>query len=314
MTLHQPVMLNEMLDALEPRDRETYVDATFGRGGYSRGILEAADSKVIAIDRDPEAIKAGLEIAADYGNRLTLKQGVFSSLSELIEANDAIDGIVFDLGLSSPQIDNAERGFSFRQDGPLDMRMGKDGLDAADFINTAPEQEIARVLWEYGEERASRRIARAIVKARLASPITRTLGLANIIHSVMPRPKFGQIDPATRSFQAIRIHINSELDEIRKALSAAEMLLKPGGRLVVIAFHSLEDRIIKTFFINRSGQAPKPSRHLPHAAATVPSFTLPHRKPRLPTDAEININPRARSAKLRTAIRTDAPVDYEDVA
>ncbi len=309
MTLHQPVMLNEVLDTLQPDHNHVFIDATFGRGGYSTAILNRVNCKVIAIDRDPDAVAMGKALAADYGGRLTIEQGAFSTLISIMTSIGVsqVDGIVFDLGLSSPQLDDAERGFSFRHDGPLDMRMEKSGDDAADFINTATEHDIARVIWEFGEERASRRIARAIVKARGNAPITRTKALADIIHSVMPRPKPGQIDSATRSFQGIRIHVNGELDEISRALTAAETLLKPQGRLVVVSFHSLEDRIVKNFIIGRSGNSPRPSRHLPETAAIIPSFEMPHRKPLLPSEAEKAANPRARSARLRSAIRTTAP-------
>ena len=308
MSLHLPVMLQEVVEALKPENNATFIDATFGRGGYTSRILEDADCKVMAIDRDPDAMVAAADLVARYAPRLTVKEGAFSQMQAMAQAADlnAVDGVVFDLGLSSPQLDEAERGFSFRHDGPLDMRMEKSGMDAADFINTATETEIARVIWEYGEERASRRIARAIVKARGDAPIIRTKQLAAIIHSVMPRPKPGQIDPATRSFQGIRIHINGELDEITDALDAAEALLKPGGRLVVVSFHSLEDRIVKNFMIKRSGQGPRPSRHLPDVEMAPPTFSLPQRKPIAPSDHETAQNPRARSARLRVAIRTDA--------
>lgn len=313
MSLHQPVMLNEVLDALQPRPNTTIIDATFGRGGYSTSILNSADCKVMAIDRDPDAIAAGADLVEKFSGRLSLMEGAFSGMASLAKAAgiDAPDGIVFDLGLSSPQLDEAERGFSFRHDGPLDMRMEKSGLDAAEFVNTASEVEIARVIWEFGEERASRRIARAIVKARTENPITRTKELASIVHGVMPRPKPGQIDPATRTFQGIRIHINGELDEISSALAAAEALLKPGGRLVVVSFHSLEDRLVKNFMIKKSGMGPRPSRHLPDIVEAPPSFSLDRRKPIPPSDDEVKANPRARSARLRVALRTDAPAMKE---
>jgi 16S rRNA (cytosine1402-N4)-methyltransferase len=308
MALHQPVMLNEVVEALKPEDNATFIDATFGRGGYTRAILDAAACQVLALDRDPDAIAAAASMVTAYQGRLNVVETAFSQLAEaaIAKKTGLVDGIVFDLGLSSPQIDDAERGFSFRHDGPLDMRMEKSGEDAAEFINNSSEADIARVLWEYGEERASRRIARAIVKAREDAPITRTKTLATIIQSVMPRPKPGQIDPATRSFQAIRIHVNGELDEIRHALIAAEHQLKPGGRLVVVSFHSLEDRIVKNFMITRAGQGPRPSRHLPDQPIPLPGFTLPKRKPQSPSEGEIAANPRARSARLRLAIRTDA--------
>ena len=310
---HQPVMLDEVLASLQPKDNALYIDATFGRGGYTRAILNSADCNVMAIDRDPDAIAAGQSLVNEMNGRFSLKEGPFSALAEIAQAegHEKVDGIVFDLGLSSPQLDEAERGFSFRHDGPLDMRMEKSGADAADFVNSADEAEIAHVIWMYGEERASRRIARAIVKARQEAPITRTKELAKLVHSVMPRPKPGQIDPATRTFQGIRIHVNGELDEIEAAMTAAEKMLKPDGRLVVVSFHSLEDRIIKTFMLKRSGQGPRPSRHLPDIKMAPASFSLPSRKPVLPSEAETEQNPRARSAKLRLAVRTDAPAMKE---
>ena len=314
-SLHQSVMLVEVVEALSPRPDAVYLDATFGRGGYTRALLDAADCHVIAIDRDPDAIAHGKTMAQKLPGRMTLCEGPFSQLATLASTSGypSIDGVVFDLGLSSPQIDEAERGFSFREDGPLDMRMEKSGPSATDFVNAASEAELARVLWEYGEERASRRIARAIIRARADAPIQRTLELAAIIRSVMPKPKPGQIDPATRSFQAIRIHINEELDEIRQGLKAAETCLKPGGILAVVSFHSLEDRIVKQFLRDRSGQAPRPSRHLPDMPGKAPSFELAHRRPIIPCDAEIAANPRARSARLRVARRTDAP-SFQEVA
>ena len=306
-------MLNEVLASLQPKDNALYIDATFGRGGYTRAILNSADCNVMAIDRDPDAIAAGQSLVNEMNSRFSLKEGPFSALAEIAQAegHEKVDGIVFDLGLSSPQLDEAERGFSFRHDGPLDMRMEKSGADAADFVNSADEAEIAHVIWMYGEERASRRIARAIVKARQEAPITRTKELAKLVHSVMPRAKPGQIDPATRTFQGIRIHVNGELDEIEAAMIAAEKMLKPDGRLVVVSFHSLEDRIIKTFMLKRSGQGPRPSRHLPDIEMAPASFSLPSRKPVLPSEAETEQNPRARSAKLRLAVRTDAPAMKE---
>jgi len=313
--LHQSVMLVEVVEALNPRPGGVYLDATYGRGGYSARLLDTADCHVIAIDRDPDAVAHGRKMAEKLPGRMTMCEGPFSQLATLASTSGypSVDGVVFDLGLSSPQIDEAERGFSFRQDGPLDMRMEKSGPDAADFINAASEEQLARVLWEYGEERASRRIARAIVRARATTPITRTLELAAIIHAVMPRPKPGQIDPATRSFQAIRIHVNAELEEIEAGLKAAEACLKPGGMLAVVSFHSLEDRIVKQFLRTRSGQAPRPSRHLPEGPAIAPSFELVHRRPITPAAAEIAGNPRARSARLRVARRTEAP-GFQEVA
>ncbi|XDZ66285.1 16S rRNA (cytosine(1402)-N(4))-methyltransferase RsmH [Alphaproteobacteria bacterium LSUCC0684] len=314
-SLHQSVMLVEVVEAMSPSPNAVYLDATFGRGGYTLALLESADCHVVAIDRDPDAIAHGRTMAEKLPGRMTLCEGPFSQLATLASSSGypSLDGIVFDLGLSSPQINEAERGFSFREDGPLDMRMEKSGASAAEFVNSASETELARVLWEYGEERASRRIARAIVRARAESPIERTHELAAIIRAVMPKPRPGQIDPATRSFQAIRIHINEELEEIRQGLRAAETCLKPGGVLAVVSFHSLEDRIVKQFLRDRSGQAPRPSRHLPDAPARAPSFELRDRRPITPGEAEINANPRARSARLRVARRTAAPC-FQEVA
>ena len=307
---HNPVLVVEVVEALSPKADAVYLDATFGRGGYSRAILDAAPCRVIAIDRDPDAITAGQEMRHEYDGRLTLLEGRFSQIGTLLnEINmPLVDGVVFDFGVSSPQIDDAERGFSFRFDGPLDMRMEKSGTNASDFINTATEKDIADVLWQFGEERASRRIARAIIRARDEAEITTTYQLAKVIRAVMPRPKPGQIDPATRSFQAIRIHINNELDEIRTALPAAMACLKPGGRLAVVAFHSLEDRLVKTFIMNEAGKAPRPSRHVPDMPEHAPRLNMITRKPVTPSEDEMNLNPRSRSSRLRVAERTDAPL------
>lgn len=307
---HNPVLVVEVVEALSPKADAVYLDATFGRGGYSRAILDAAPCRVIAIDRDPDAITAGQDMRHEYDGRLTLLEGRFSQIGTLLNENNMplVDGVVFDFGVSSPQIDDAERGFSFRFDGPLDMRMEKSGTNASDFINTATEKDIADVLWQFGEERASRRIARAIIRARDEAEITTTYQLAKVIRAVMPRPKPGQIDPATRSFQAIRIHINNELDEIRAALPAAMACLKPGGRLAVVAFHSLEDRLVKTFIMNEAGKAPRPSRHVPDMPEHAPRLNMITRKPVTPSEDEINQNPRSRSSRLRVAERTDAPL------
>ena len=307
--LHQPVMLDEVIDTLAPTDGGRYIDATFGNGGYSRAILSAANCHLMAIDQDPEAIARGQSLVRSFAPRFTLAHGRFSQMAELQAihserpAKQSLDGIVFDLGVCSTQLDQPERGFSFQKDGPLDMRMSQDGRDAAEVVNQASESDLADILYHYGDERASRRIARAIVKARSNGPITRTLQLAEIIHSVMPRPKPGQSDSATRSFQALRIYVNQEITEIEDALEAAQMMLKPGGRLVVVTFHSLEDRIVKRFFANRSGKVARPSRHLPETEAAVIYFSVVTRKPVLPSEAEIDSNPRSRSAKLRAAIR-----------
>ena len=316
-SLHIPVMLDEVICALAPADNGLFIDATFGNGGYSRAILSSAACSVAAIDRDPDAILRGQELIDASNDRLLLHEGPFSQMAEMMENTSfsKVDGIVFDLGVCSTQLDQPKRGFSFRQDGPLDMRMSKDGTDAAHIINYYGEADIANILWRYGEERASRRIARAIVQARLTAPIERTAQLTNIIHSVMPRPKPGQADSATRSFQALRIYVNAELEEIEAALLAAEKLLKPGGILAVVSFHSLEDRIVKLFLADRSGAKARPSRHLPDVGpVTLPTFILTPRKPIPPTEAEMSLNPRSRSAKLRVAQRTDAPVTMQEVA
>ena len=309
VSLHQPVMLDEVIATVTPRAGSHYIDATFGNGGYSRALLDAADCHVLAIDQDPDAIARGEPLIHDYEPRFTLKQGRFSQMQSLAEGfgdADGLDGIIFDLGVCSTQLDQAERGFSFQKDGPLDMRMSQDGSDAADLVNHASEEEIADILYSYGDERASRRIARAIVKARAKNPITRTLELADIIHSVMPRPKPGQSDSATRSFQALRIYVNQEMAEIEQALDAAQEMLKPGGLLVVVTFHSLEDRIVKQFMARRSGKIARPSRHLPETAEQDAFFELVTRKPLLPTTDEITGNARSRSAKLRAARRLDS--------
>ena len=307
---HNPVLVVEVVEALSPKADAVYLDATFGRGGYSRAILDAAPCEVIAIDRDPDAIAAGQSLCREYDDRLTLLEGRFSQIRSLLASIHVpyVDGIVFDFGVSSPQLDDADRGFSFRFDGPLDMRMEKSGTDASDFINAASEKDIADILWQFGEERASRRIARAIIEARKETEITTTFQLAKIIRAVMPRPKPGQIDPATRSFQAIRIYINNELEEICAALPAAMACLKPGGKLAVVAFHSLEDRLVKTFIMNEAGKAPRPSRHLPDLEEHPPRLKMITRKPIIPTDDEMHRNPRSRSARLRIAERTDAPL------
>jgi len=306
--LHTPVLLREVVTALAPTDGGTYLDATFGNGGYTTAILEAAACAVIAIDRDPDAIARGAGLADTYEGRLTLHEGVFSEMQSLAGPDIGLDGIAFDLGVCSTQLDQPERGFSFRFDGPLDMRMSKSGDTAADIVMSLDERELAGILWEYGEERASRRIARAIVRARETGPIATTGELAAIIHAVMPARRPGQIDPATRSFQALRIYINRELGEVEDGLAAAEAMLKPGGILAVVSFHSLEDRIVKRFLTERSGGAARPSRHMPVTEGPAPTFELVSRKPVAPSEAEARTNARARSAKLRVARRTEAPV------
>jgi len=307
---HIPVMVDEVVKALEPRPGATYVDGTFGAGGYSKALLAAADCTVWGIDRDPFAASAGERLAADYPGRLTVLNGCYGDMAELLAGVgvDQIDGLALDLGVSSMQIDDPARGFSFREDGPLDMRMGTSGATAADIVNELAERELADVIYQYGEERASRRIARAIVELRAKTPITRTAQLADIVRGVVARSKDG-IDPATRTFQALRIYVNDELGELDRGLAAAETLLAPGGRLCVVAFHSLEDRRVKSFLQGRSGSQPLPSRHQPVAdvVSDAPSFKLLKRGAVKPSTAEIAANPRARSARLRWAERTDAP-------
>lgn len=314
---HIPVLAAEMLDALGPQDGHTYLDGTFGRGGYSRLILDAADCTLCALDCDPDAIAQGREMARQYGGRLTLLQGRFSTMVDLLRdaGIERLDGIVLDLGVSSPQLDDAARGFSFRYDGPLDMRMTRDGPTAAEIVNTLDEKPLAGLIHELGEERYARRVARAIVGARSGTPIESTLQLAKIVRDALPRANDG-IDPATRTFMALRIHVNDELGELERGLRAAETLLQPGGRLVVICFHSLEDRRVKNFLRSRSGQAPRASRHMPiQEEGPSPSFRLVHRRGVTPGRDEIAANPRARSARLRAAIRTEAPAwSLEDAA
>ena len=307
---HFPVMLPEVLAALKPAAGEVHLDGTFGAGGYTRGILDDSDCRVFAIDRDPDAIVRGQSVAATYGDRLTLLTGTFGDMEHLLSGVRVtqLDGVVLDLGVSSPQIDTPERGFSFRFDGPLDMRMGLDGPSAADVVNEWPEEELARIIWEYGEERFSRRIAKAVVRVRAESRIETTTQLADIVRGCVPRAK-DKIDPATRTFQALRIQVNDELGELDRALLAAERLLVPGGRLVVVAFHSLEDKRVKAFLRARSGRAGGGgSRHLPqgHAETRSPSFTLMTTGTVKPSASETAVNARSRSARLRGAWRTNA--------
>lgn len=302
MSGHIPVMLAEVVAHLAPRDGDTYLDATFGGGGYTAAFLEKATCRVFAIDRDPEAIERGAALVARYPGRLHLLHGQFGNMVTVLHQAgvDALDGVVLDLGVSSFQIDDPARGFSFRADGPLDMRMGKHGQTAAELVNALPEKELADILYQFGEERASRRIARAIVAARAEAPIETTARLAAIIRSVLPPDRSG-IDPATRSFQALRIRVNDELDEIERALAQAAKLLLPGGRLVVVSFHSLEDRIVKRFMTAAAGRNPAPSRHDPGGliAQGEPAFRLLTTRAVRPGEAECQANPRARSARLR---------------
>lgn len=296
---HVPVLLDEVVGALAPAPGETMVDATFGAGGYARALL-AAGAHVIAFDRDPDAIAAGRDAGLEG---LTLVEREFSAMESAVDAA-SVDGVTMDIGVSSMQLDQAERGFSFQGDGPLDMRMAQDGPTAADFVNGAEEEAIADVLYRYGDEPKSRRVARAIVAAR---PLTRTGELAQVVRRALGHRPHDKKDPATRAFQAIRIHVNRELDELADGLAAAERVLKPGGRLAVVTFHSLEDRMVKRFLRDRSGAAPSGSRHLPDAIDTgsVPTFEGVGKAVRA-GDAELARNPRARSATLRTARRTHA--------
>jgi 16S rRNA (cytosine1402-N4)-methyltransferase len=302
---HLPVLLEEVMAALAIADGEIHVDGTFGAGGYTKAML-ARGARVFAFDRDPESISAGRALADASGERLTLVPERFSRMRQALSAQgvDAVDGVTLDIGVSSMQLDQAERGFSFQADGPLDMRMGKTGPTAADFLNNAGEAEIADVLYRYGEEPKSRRIAKAIVAAR---PISRTGQLAEIVRKAAGYTPASKKDPATRTFQAIRIHLNEELDELKGGLEAAEEVLKPGGRLAVVTFHSLEDRLVKHFLRERSGATPAGSRHRPAASSARPAASFEAvAKPVRPSDAELRVNPRARSATLRVARRTSA--------
>lgn len=299
--MHSPVMVREVLETLSPRSHETYIDATFGGGGYSRAILEEADCSIVAIDRDPCAEQRALSFQDQYPRRFTFIQGRFGDMGILVPPQH-YDGIVFDLGVSSPQIDEAARGFSFKQTGPLDMRMESSGLSAADVVNTYGEKEIASILWTYGEERRSRAIARAIVADRKENPFTTTTQLAELVRKIVGFERV-EFDPATRTFQALRLYVNNEVTELERGLHASEELLKEGGRLVVVSFHSLEDRIVKTFLKEKSGTTPRPSRYLPEASPTTPTFFLKNRKSLTPQYDEIKMNSRARSARLRWAIK-----------
>ena len=301
--MHTPVLLNEILAALAPEPGARMVDATFGAGGYTRG-LTARGAEVLSIDQDPDVIARAEPIPG-----AKLVQGRFGDMADLARANgfDGVDGVVFDIGVSSMQIDEADRGFSFMQDGPLDMRMRREGTSAADAVNHLDERELANIIFNLGEEPASRRIARAIVRARADSEITSTAQLADIVGKVAhARPG---INPATRTFQALRIYVNEELEQLRAGLEGAMQILKPHGRLVVVTFHSLEDRIVKEFFAEHSGKTASVSRHVPDTGAqpAPPALTLANRKVIVPTAAECLANPRARSAKLRVAIRNLHP-------
>ena len=307
---HQPVMVRDVVEMLAPRPGQLIVDATFGAGGYSRAILEAASCRVIGIDRDAAAGTLAEPLIARHGERLVVLHGRFGDMPRLLAAIgvDAVDGVAFDLGVSSMQLDQPARGFSFRHDGPLDMRMDPtSGENAAALVARLPEAELARVIREFGEERWARRVAKAIVRARLAAAITTTGRLAEIVRGAVPRAADG-IDPATRTFQALRIEVNDELGELDRGLIAAERLLRPEGRLVVVAFHSLEDRRVKVFLRQRAGRIDLGSRHAPRVGATPPAtFRLITGKPLTAGAEEVAINPRARSARLRAAERTESP-------
>src|SRR5438445_363432 len=284
---HIPVLGRQAIGMLQPRAGGIYVDATFGAGGYSRAILETGGTRVIGIDRDRSAVTAGFDLVDRSDGRLTLVEDRFSNLAEICAAQgvDAVDGVVMDVGVSSMQLDEAERGFSFRLGGPLDMRMGHDGPTAADVIAKASEADLANIIYIFGEERHSRSLARAIVAARREAPITTTRALADIVTKVV-RSKPGEIHPATRTFQALRIFVNRELDELHLALSAAEQVLKPGGRLAVVSFHSLEDRIVKNFLVQRA-KAASGSRHLPELAHAPPSFRILTNRPVTPESSDL---------------------------
>lgn len=306
---HVSVLPNEVLAALALGAGDIFVDGTFGAGGHTARVLEAARCSAFGIDRDPTAIAAGRALMEKYAGRLTLLQGKFSDMERLLATQGIaqVDAILLDIGVSSMHLDQAERGFSFQKDGPLDMRMAADGESAADIVNGWSEEAIANAIYEFGEEPKSRRVARAIVHARKTAPILRTLVLADIVRAALGG-RAGPKDPATKTFQALRIVVNDELGELTAALGAAERLLKPGGRLAVIAFHSLEDRIVKNFFKIRSGDVPGASRHAPVVTANLvaPTFISAGKALRAGT-AEVSENPRARSATLRAAIRTIAP-------
>ncbi|HMN37032.1 MAG TPA: 16S rRNA (cytosine(1402)-N(4))-methyltransferase RsmH [Hyphomicrobium sp.] len=320
---HIPVLLSEVLESLAPKNGDLIIDGTFGAGGYSSAILDAADCRVLALDRDPRAVRDGAAIVSRYKGRLTLVEAPFSQMAQVaagIFGSDPgerfIDGVVLDIGVSSMQLDEAERGFSFQHDGPLDMRMSAQGANAADFLNAAGEEEIANVIYVYGEERRSRAIARAIVKERARTPFSRTLQLADTVLRVFHGRKVDGKHPATRTFQALRIYVNDELGELARALSAAEGILKPDGRLAVVTFHSLEDRIVKKFFVARIGKESGVSRHLPAQSikSEPASFRFLNSRALTPSKGELDLNPRARSARLRWAIRTGEPAHRLDLA
>ncbi|MFT7105974.1 MAG: 16S rRNA (cytosine1402-N4)-methyltransferase [Yoonia sp.] len=306
-TPHIPVLIRPLIEAVSPVSG-VWLDGTFGNGGYTRALLDAGADKVIGVDRDPLAFELAADWVAGFGERIELVEGVFSKLDEY--ASD-LDGVVLDIGVSSMQLDVAERGFSFMRDGPLDMRMSQSGISAADLCNDADEVELADIIYLYGEERASRRIAKAIVAAR---PLTNTGELAKIVESCLPRPKPNQSHPATRTFQALRIAVNNEYGELAMGLMAAERALKPGGQLAVVTFHSVEDRMVKRFLQARSGNNANANRFAPETEQVTPAFRIEKRKAIVPDEQELAENPRSRSAKLRVAFRTDAPAQDIDPA
>jgi 16S rRNA (cytosine1402-N4)-methyltransferase len=314
---HTPVLLHRVLEVFQPKDGARYIDCTFGAGGYTRAFLESANCDVLALDRDPHAVRDGQSLVSHYGKRLKLLQAHFHDLMTMAEKAGfaPADGIVFDLGVSSMQLDEAERGFSFMRDGPLDMRMSAKGPSAADVINRCEEQELAEILFKLGDEKRSRALARAIVRRRAVQPIARTGELAELIADVLKRSRHESKHPATRSFQALRLFVNDELGELVSGLAAAERILRPGGVLAVVTFHSTEDRIVTNFFAERKGRRKKPSRHMPEApAGPPPSFEPLTRKAIEPDEAEIGVNPRARSARLRAGKRLEAepiPIDVQ---
>jgi len=307
--VHVPVLLRPLLEAVAPVSG-LWLDGTFGAGGHARGLLEAGAQRVIGIDRDPSVFPMAAGWADEYGERLRFVRGTFGALDTYVD--EPLDGVILDLGVSSMQLDRAERGFSFMKDGPLDMRMGAHGSTAADLVNEAGDDELADILHRFGEERRSRRIARAIVEARRRAPILTTKRLSEIVDKCLPRAKPSQSHPATRVFQAIRIAVNDEFGELARGLEAAERALKPGGRLAVVTFHSIEDRAIKRFFRQRSGSADRPNRHMPETVRQKPRFETPVRHAIRPDEREIAENPRARSAMLRVGLRTDAPAGAVD--
>ncbi|MBR1945194.1 MAG: 16S rRNA (cytosine(1402)-N(4))-methyltransferase RsmH [Alphaproteobacteria bacterium] len=301
---HIPVLLKEVMEQISPKNGGIYVDGTFGAGGYTRAARQAADCKVYAIDRDPDAIANGQSLAEKFNGRLKLLHGTFGKMKELLqdEGIEHVDGVMLDIGVSSMQIDQAERGFSFQKDGALDMRMSQNGLSAADVVNKYGEKEIADIIYLYGEERYSRRIAAAIVSRRKERAFLTTLDLAHVIRSVVPHKK-NDIDPATRTFQALRIYVNDELEQLRSGLSEAEALLTHGGRMAVVSFHSLEDRIVKNFIQEKSGKTARPSRYLPDVRGATATLKPLTKKLIVPSSQECLENPRARSARLRSAER-----------